>query len=632
MDEKAPYNALMESIASSLHKAIDGLYNGEFEFSDIEKSVELSRSFGDISSTIALRIAKAKGLDTHAIASGIMESMKKPDYISEITEKNGFINFTIDRDSYSRSAIAYALSSDHIFASDKGTGKKAIIEYPSINPAHPMHMGQVRNVLLGDSIARLYACAGYKVEREDYIDDLGLQVAEVIWGLAHMDKLGIVFDSNRKFDTMIGEIYVAVNKALDNKEIKDEINNVLVSMDQDGTYEAKAAREMAESFVKAEYDTLLEMGIYHDVLVWESDIVRKRLLEKALAKMDEKGIIAKPKDGDYANCIIIEHSKLGELPKEFEGLKEGVKVLVRSNGAPNYVSKDIAFHMWKLGLLEDSFSYGIFMEQGQSGRPLYSTGKEGSKAGFGAADIAINTIDARQSYEQSLVRLVIAMIGGKDYSESIKHVAYGVVDLEGISLSGRKGTWVGYTCDDLIREAKEKASALITDRFNLSEGEKADVIKAVALSAIKYEFLKLSNEKKLVFSWERALNFEGDSGPYCEYMHARAERILESAGNGNKRYDIKNGYSFSSQEFELVKRISYANIILEKAVRECKPNIVVEYLMDLSTSFGKFYEAVPILKAESDDIRESRLAITQAFARLSSELLDALGITAVKRM
>lgn len=631
MHVQQPYKELIDGIVASLLEALKSTGNDGFNENDVRKSIDNSKMFGDISSNIALRIAKIKSVDAGELATGIASAIKKPKYIADVLQKNGFVNFSINRDLYSKAVVEFAVNSDAIFSSKSGNGKKAIIEYPSINPAHPMHMGQVRNVLLGDAIANLYRNAGYNVEREDYIDDLGLQVAEVMWGLSHLDKIGVTFEDKKKFDSMIGKVYVAVNRILDDKEVKEEIANMLVNMEQGGTYESKTAREMAEEFVKAEYETLAKMGIYHDVLVWESDIVRKKLLDHALDMMKEKSIATTPKEGDYANCLIIEHSKLEALSEDFKGLKEGVKVLVRSNGAPNYVAKDIAFHMWKLGLLPNSFSYHKFMEQGDDKKELYSTGNEGASMDFGGADIAINTIDARQSYEQSIVRLVITMLGGKDYSDSIKHVAYGVVELEGVSLSGRKGTWIGYTCDDLIREAEEKAAKLITDRFNLSEGEKAEVANSIAMSAIKYEFLKLSNEKNLVFSWERALNFEGNSGPYCEYMHARAERILESSGSENRK-EVHDGYNVSQQEFDLIKRISYAGDILEKSIRECKPNIVIEYLTLLSVEFGKFYEAVPILKAENEEQRSARLAITTAFEKLSGELLRSVGIKPVKRM
>ncbi|MEM0154314.1 MAG: arginine--tRNA ligase [Methanothrix sp.] len=630
MHEYGPYGELIEGIKSSINNALDKAGYGEFD-EDIAKSIDTSKMFGDISSSVVLRIAKAKSLNAVELAEGIVKLITKPKYVEEVFQKNGFLNFTIERNAYSIDVVKFAINEEKIFSSKAWSGKKAIIEYPSINPAHPMHMGQVRNVLLGDGIANLYERAGYKVEREDYIDDLGLQVAEVIWGLSHMEKIGITFDSNKKFDRMIGEVYVAVNKQLEDKNVKDEISQILVNMEQDGTYESKTAREMAESFVKAEYETLAEMEIYHDVLVWESDIVRKRLLDEALEKMNGAGIITKPTDGEYANCVVIEHSKLGNLASDFGGLKEGVKVLIRSNGAPNYVAKDIAFHMWKLGLLPNSFLYHEFMEQGSEKRLLYSTGSDGSQMEFGAADVAINTIDARQSYEQAVVRLVIALLGGNEYSEKIKHIAYGVVELEGTSLSGRKGTWVGYTCDDLIREAKEKASKLITDRFELNEGEKAEVARQIAMSAIKYEFLKLSNEKNLVFSWSRALNFEGNSGPYCEYTHARAERILESPEAEGKKAILEN-YKISQQEFDLIKRISYARTILEKSVKECKPNIVIEYMTMLASEFSKFYETIPILKAQDEVDRSARLAITKAFEKLMSELLLSLGMTPVKRM
>ena len=630
--EEQPYKKLHKSIYGALLNAIRAS-GYDVDESALRDSIEPSRNFGDVSTSIAQRIASAKGASAKEVAERIIAALKKPDAVESAEAANGFINFSLDRSKYCSSSIAQLLSSGSIFASEAGASKKAIIEYPSINPAHPMHMGQVRNVLLGEAIANLMGRAGYAVEREDYIDDLGLQVAQVVWGLTHMERLGMKFDPSKKFDHMIGEIYVAVNRMLkDDVSISEEVNNLLLAIEQRGTYESKMAREMAENFVLAEYSTIISMGIYHDVLVWESDIVHEKLLESALKILEEKGITSKPADGKYANCIVIDHSKIAGIPDEFKGMKEGTKVLVRSNGAPNYLAKDIAFHMWKLGLIPDTFKYHKFMDQGAIKKPLYSTGESGVPMEFGRASRAVNTIDARQSYEQAMVKLAIRLVGGASYEESIKHVAYGVVELEDAALSGRKGTWVGYTCDDLLREAKEKAMKLITERFKLGDEEKEGIASDIGMSAIKYEFLKLSNDKTLTFSWQRALNFEGNSGPYCEYMYARSARLLEdAAAKGFSTGAMPEGYSVSDAEFMLVKHITYAQEMLEKAAREYKPNIIVEYVSKLATLFSKFYEEVPVLKAP-DEARGFRLSIVKAFNMLMKEALLALGINPVARM
>ncbi len=627
----SPYYNIKKTIVEAVSAAVSKLGYEGFAAQDISDSVDLSRNFGDISTSIALRIAKSKSLDANAVSESIAKSAILPSGVKSVYAKNGFVNFEIERNSYSKVVIESVASDKSYFSTNLGAGEKAIIEYPSINPAHPMHMGQVRNVLLGDSIANIFSLSGFNAEREDYIDDLGLQVAEVIWGLTHLEKLGITFDKDKKFDHMIGEVYVEVNKKMKEFGIEAEIKEILVRMEQDGTYEAGMAREMAESFVRAEYETITGMGIYHDVLVWESDIVRGRLLEKSLELMAQKSITSNPKEGEYAGCVVIEHSKLSNMQSGIN-LGEGSKVLVRSNGAPDYVAKDIAFHMWKLGILENSFKYSAFMEQGEDKRVLYSTASEGVEKDFGGAKIAINTIDVRQSYEQNVVRLAIQLIGGNKFADSIKHIAYGVVELESGSLSGRQGTWMGYTCDDLVREATEKALKLITERFSMDESEKKSIAKDIALSAIKYEFLKLSNEKKLVFSWDRALNFEGNSGPYCEYTYARSERILENAGiSGSERWGIPENYEVSDEEFQLIKQMSYAKEILEKAARESKPNIIIEYMSSLATSFSKFYEKIPILKAEGTQ-RQARLSITYAFNSLMAQLMMSLGIKPIKKM
>ncbi|MGI0100607.1 MAG: DALR anticodon-binding domain-containing protein, partial [Candidatus Micrarchaeaceae archaeon] len=214
---------------------------------------------------------------------------------------------------------------------------------------------------------------------------------------------------------------------------------------------------------------------------------------------------------------------------------------------------------------------------------------------------------------------------------SIRHLAYGEVELESGALSGRKGTWLGFSADDLIREAELKARNLMSGRFKFSESGEQYVISSVALSAIKFEFLKISPERKIVFSWGSALSFEGNSGPYAQYMHARSARILE----GSRKELLRAALvvpDMNGQEFELLKSISMERTIAEKAAAELRPNVIAEYINELAYRFAVFYEHSPVLKAESEAERIFRLRITLSFNAVMKDMLELIGIEALDKM
>ena len=629
--DNSPYMALKSSIAEALASAVKGAgYNADD--SDIARSLDFSKGSGDIASTISLKIAKALNRNPIEVSSAISGGIKPISGISAIDTSNGFINFHIDRKSFSASVIREVLKNGAYCTSSKGNGKKVIVESPSVNPVHPWHVGQVRSALLGDTLSRIFEACGYSVERQDYIDDLGFQAAQAIWGLMHLERLGIALDTSKKYDHALGDVYVKVNAFMDGNDIKGEVDETLKNMEIDGTYESIISRESSESYVNAEYKTAFAFNIFHDVLVWESDIVRENLLEKSLQILKNKGIAKELKEGKYANCLVIDFNDIKELPEEFKGLKESIKVLVRSNGAPNYLAKDIAFHMWKFGLLDNTFKYSKFMDQ-PNGKALYSTSKSGSIMNFGNGSVSINTIDARQSYEQNLIKMVLEAIGEKEKAYGFKHIAYGVVELENAKLAGRKGTWVGYTADDLLKETYERAVSLIGTRFNLAEDAKERIARDISVAAIRFEFLKLSQEKKLTFSWESALNFEGNSGPYCQYMYARATRIIENSGIDAKEIiEAYAGVLDSDHEFALVKQFSIAKDIIEKAAAEYKTNAIIDYISGTALAFSKFYEHDSVLKADSKERMLARLALVLAFKKVMGEMLAIAGINAVERM
>ncbi|MCL4389021.1 arginine--tRNA ligase [Candidatus Marsarchaeota archaeon] len=627
---ESPYSNLKKRIVKEMGRIAKEL--GEsYSDTDLANSIGLSKGDGDLSCSIAFRLAAKLKIPAEEAAKKIASKIGTLEHVEKIAAESGFINFYLERSSFTEKVLNYAFDvQPGKPVSNMGNGDKVIVEYPSANPAHPLHVGQVRSALLGDSVSNLHQACGYKVEREDYIDDLGLQAAHALWGSMNRDKLGLQFDPKKKFDHTLGETYVAAYKYIEEHKLDDEIRELMQLMDQDGTYESELSRKQAEEYVRAERETTFAYCIYHDLLVWESDLVHDKILERGLNILEEHGMLDRPKEGKYANCTIIDLKKMRELPKEFKGLREEAKVLIRSDGTPNYLAKDIAFHMWKFGILKNTFKFSKLIEMQPDGKPLYTTSREGKDMDFGSAKKVVNTIDSRQTAEQSMIRVIFQAMGENDAAMGFNHLSYGTVELESGALAGRKGTWLGYTADDMLREAMEKAIGLIGEKFRLQEKEREETARGVALGAIRFEFLRFSPEKKIMFSWDKALNFQGDSGPYCQYMYARALRLLEDSGIKKTKFDAK--YIGSDAEFGLAKRIARLTDMAEKACSELRPNILTEYCLDLSFAFSNFYEQCPILKAKEEGQKQSRLALTLAFANALKYAVGLLGVPLVNRM
>ena len=621
----SPYSLWIDAFIDRIEESLKGFVAECPSYDDIANSISMQDGFADISTSIAFRVAKKEKMNPDEIAAKIAGAISGMDNVESVSHEKGFVNVRLARSEFAKAVLGHALSEkERSVTSGIGNGKSVIVEYPSANPVHPLHIGQLRNALIGDFVSNVHELCMFKVEREDYIDDMGLQAAQADWGYMNLAEGGPGPDE--KFDHWLGKLYVQVNKKIDEPGVKDSIASTLKQMEDHSTDTARVAREVSERCVAAHRQTLADYGIYHDVLIWEGNILREHLLDSAMKIISKSAAFYISTDSKYANCFVLDLDKISDLPEEFKGVKEKIKVLKRSDGTATYAVKDIAFHMWKFGLLPNLFSYKIFLKQ-RNGRPLYTTTDSGEKMDFGAVDRAVNIIDSRQGYEQSIVKVALDAIGKKDLSSALKHLSYGVVNLEGgMHLAGRKGTWVGNTADDLLEGAKVKAADLITARMKLTGEQKAEVARSVALSAIKFEFLRVSPEKNIIFSWDRALNFESNSGPYFQYMHARASRILgdygKEAGSTAVDYTLLTG----EREFALVKRIAMAQTVIEKACREYRPNVVTDYISELSAQFSKFYESVPILKAREQRERDARVALTAAFKHTLAAMLKALGI------
>jgi arginyl-tRNA synthetase len=617
-----PYALVREKIADSIYKSCSKL---KFEVSkeEIEKNLERPKEeFGDLATAIAFDIGKKLRKNPREIAEKIKGKFAGDELVEKIEVAGaGYLNFFLNPKEFAKLTLSEIFSNKIYGSNNFGKGKKALVEFPAVNPNKPWHVGHMRNAILGDAVSRILEFSGYEVEREDYIDDLGLQIAQSLWGYFKLNK-----KIDKKVDHWLGEQYVEVAKRMDEEKIAGEVREIVKELETEKSKTAKIGRELAEKCVKAQYETAYKLDISHDVLIWESDIVQTKMLEAALEGMLATGAIVKESDGKNAGCIVAKLEKLSE----FKDLENPDRILVRSDGTATYTGKDVSFHLWKFGLLPSKFKFKIFDKQ-PSGRKLYTTSREGKNMSFGKADLVVNIIGVEQTHQQLAVKNVLKLMGYEKQANNMVHLAYEHAWLPEEKFSGRAGTWLGYTADEVINEAAKHAHNEIKGRFkDMAEEEKNKIADAVGIGAIRFDFVRTSPEKKIVFRWEEALNFEGDSAPYIQYSHARAARILEKAGKLHiKRVDYS--HISSHDEMRLIKALAKFPSIVKTAARDYRPHYIAEYLLELATDFSKFYTSCPVLTAPEKE-KNARLVLVSCTKRVLKNGLELLGIEAPERM
>ena len=567
----------------------------EIVFSDTPDS-----KLGDFSSTVAFAMAKKMKKNPKEVAEEIISNLKtkKMKYIKEIRNVGPYINFFINYDTLGHDLLKNILNEEWKIEEKK---EKVIVEHTSTNPNKPLHMGHLRNAILGDTLARIFKFLKYNTEIQNYIDDLGIQVAETLWGYKNLK-----FDENKKFDHLLGEIYVEAEKIKDYK-IEKEIRALNKEMEESGI-----SREFVERCLKAQLETLSELNISYDVLVFESDLIRSKIFDEAYEKIKQSKDIVLEEGGENIGCLVM---KLGNI---FPDMENPDKILIRSDGTATYTGKDVAYHLWKFGLVEKNMKYLKW-------NSLYKSFSEGETKDFGNGDIVINVIGVEQIYPQEVVKLSLELLGYYEKAENFYHLAYEHVSLPEEKFSGRKGTWIGYTVDELLEEAFLKAKEEVESRrSDLPEEKKVKIAKAVASGAIRYNIIKYAPEKKITFRWKDALNFEGDSSPYLQYAHARCCSILKKA----ELSDFIPNFS-DSEEKELIKTLYEFVIETEKACNLKRPHIVTKYLNDLATVFNSFYNSLKVLGSEKE---AQRLTLVKATQIVLKKGLSLLGIEALEEM
>jgi len=628
-----PWDSAKQVVVKMLAEAAKT--TGDIVLDSIEVPPE--SSMGDLASTLAFTLAKELKKNPAAIASDILQKIQKliekEPLINRIETKGPYINIFFERSTFTRDTILTAMNNSNNYGqSSQFKGKRILIESPAVNPSKPWHIGHARNAILGNTLANILETVGYEVVRLDYINDLGLQIAQLVWKLKQIDD----DPGNKKYDHFLGELYVDVQEAFDASEtVQKEVREVSRQLEDLQSDDAKLSGEMVKKCVKSQYQTGYRLGIYHNLQVWESAIAFSGVLSLAKDMILKCDNISIPEEGDKAGCIVANLSVIDE----FKDMNDPYKILFRSDGTRTYTGADVALQLWKFGIVEDPFHYSVFEKQ-PNGEYVKRTTLEGEEGNLGKFDIVLNVIGSRQAHPQKMVYTVLDLMGYSKESENSHHIAYEFVGLEGEDFSGRQGTWIGYSVDDVIDKATDLAMVEV-DKRNPEESDefKETVANQVAVGALRYFMLNASPDRKITFRWEQALDFNGDAAPYLQYSLARANRILEKTEQ-DEMGNADLSKLASDPEFKLVKAIAkYPDEILAVAQAMKKElwgtsfisNRITAYGYGLATLFSKFYDSCPVLKAESG-VREARLELVKAFKITMANCLQILGIPVIDRM
>ncbi len=618
------------------------------------------RDLGDLALPGALQLARDLKRNPRQIGEEIAAELELPDWVREVKVQGaGFLNIYLDRGS-----VAAAILSRPLFEAPE-SGQKIIVEHTNINPNKAAHIGHLRNAVLGDVLSRVLRALGHRVEIQNYIDDTGVQLADVVVGF--LDIRGLSRDQiaalPEPFDYYCWDLYAEVGAWYAEDESRLEHRRAtLQALEHDTGERAEVARLIARRVVKRHLETMARLGIGYDLLTHEGAILGRNFFAKAFEQLKARGAVKLEESGKNVGCWVM---PLAES-EEFAGLEDPDKVIVRSDGTATYVAKDIAYQMWKFGLLGDDFGYrywdeaGIWQtvadDEGGDERPLAANGEK--RPEFGAAERVINVIDARQSYLQKVVRVGLERLGFESQAERSIHFAYEMVSLStaaarqlgflsdedddedagSLEMSGRKG--IGVKADDLIDQLIDKSREEIRTRNRELPDDELDALAAdIATAALRFFMTKATTTRVIAFDFEEALNFEGESGPYLLYSLVRAGNIwrrLEQEGLATEitpeQVTELPAELWQDDLWDLVYAVAQTDGRVEAAGETLEISLVARHALDLAQKFNALYHKHPILQEKDDNVRAVRLATTRVFSTGMRALCDLLGLPTPERM
>jgi arginyl-tRNA synthetase len=638
-------------LRSSIHEKLKTVY--PIELADLDMAPTPDPKMGDLALTFPFQLAKTLRKAPRAIAQEAAPLLASVEGVVKAeVAGGGFLNLWLDRGA--AFAEALRLAGGTSLAPEE---RKIVIEHTNINPNKAAHIGHLRNACLGDTLARCLRYKGETVEVQNYIDDTGVQVVDVVFGLLALEKKTIA-DLEAlpgKFDYYCWDLYARVSAYLaDHPEAQARKAEIYKRIEQGGEPEYALSRYVSRRIVRAHLATMKRLGIGYDVLPCESTILQLKFWEKAFELLKERRSIYLSAEGENKGCWVM----------RLEEDEEREKVIVRSDGTVTYVGKDIAYQLWKFGLLGRDFYYEPFAED--NGRTLWISTPNASSGtpGFGGATKVYNVIDTRQSYLQKVVVQGLRSLKFDGQAAKSVHFSYEMVALSPKSLtdlgyaasdeekdraflevSGRKG--LGVKADDLLDRLEDKAGAEIAKRnAELPEDERRRIAREIATGALRYFMLKFARNSVIVFDFEEALSFEGETGPYLQYTAVRLASIFRKLKErfGVSETDVRppaDGRALippgladqeSADFWELVLTASSLDEEVQRSVAALEFSHLAKFAFLLCQKLNGYYHKYPILSEENGEVRAFRLLVLRSVKDQLHAALGLMGIPPPERM
>ncbi len=516
--------------------------------------------------------AKELKNDPNEIAKKLEENLEVEN--GTVERAGPYLNFKIDRSYLFEETIKNCLMTEESFGRLPSKSKKILVEHTSANPNGPLHVGRARNPVIGDTLARIYEKIGYQIEKQYYVNDIGRQMAVLVWGLINLEEDDLAKVERKKKDHQLVRYYQRVNELLEEDEsLEEEIQEIIQSMEMGDKETLEHFKENAEDVMEGIIESLERLNIHLDSFKNESSLIIDGSVEKLIEDLSSLENV-----GEEDGALYYE--------------KEGNKTFIaRENLTSLYPARDLAYHVWKAE----------------------------------KADELVNILGEDHKLHGEFVKEALKDLGIETIPEIIFH---SFVTFEGKEMSTRKGTYV--TLDDFMDTAQKKAKLEIEKRKNVEPEDMNAIAEKIGVGAVRYDIIKVQPQKPIDFKWEEALDFEGDSAPFIQYSYTRANSILEKWTG--KSLDIGNLELTDSQEGEikLIRKIAEFPRILIESGENNSPHLLAKYAHELAAEFNRFYRDYPVL--HSEEKKELRIAIVKSFKFAMASVMDTLGLEKPKRM
>ena len=626
------FQSILDEVRNNINKILS-----EMSITGIDFSVEPAKpGFGDVSSNISFLLAKQLKKSPRDIAQLFSENYEKSHntlVLKSEAHPSGYLNFFANWEKLNQLILSESNLDTFGFV-ELGNQSTIVVEHTSVNPNKALHIGHIRNIVVGDTVSRILNKANYKVNVLNYIDDSGLQVADIIVGFKHLG-----FDeeppNGKKFDHYCGDdVYVKTTQKYELDSSLEEIRkNTLKELEDGASETAEFGDVITRKVLAGQLQTCWNLNVSYDCLNFESQIIRSGLWSKIFEKLKDMGLIEFENEGKNAQCWVIRGDG-----------KEEDKVIVRSNGTATYIAKDIPYAAWKLGLLDDPFYYQKYDAIQPNSKTLWQTSlsKENALPQNFTAQKVVTVIDSRQERLQKIITVLMEKFNSTP--NSYVHLGYESVTLSSdtaktlgletdgkqAQMSGRKGLYV--SADSVCELLKQKIIEETKKRHSeMNDSEIEKIAQSVSIGTLRYEMIKQDLDKIITFDLAKSLSLEGDTAPYIQYAYARASRILEKSGI-KPNIDVDFSLLQEKSELDLVKTLGLFNLQVRDAANNFAPKVVARYCHDLAVSFNSFYEHVKVLDSDNDALKSARICLVNSFNLTLEKALDLLGISAPNKM